>query len=153
MPRRKGFVVEHKATFEDDLDTGYNVVLREGCKVGKCVRIWSNTVIDADAIIESYARIHCNCYIAQQCVVEEGAFIGPGTQLLNDKYPPRFDKNLWEPVIVRRHARIGGGVTILPGVTIGEGALVGAGSVVTKDVPPGETWYGNPAKEVQCKLR
>ena len=35
---------------------------------------------------------------------------------------------------------------IICGVTIGEGALIGAGSVVTKNVPAGEVWVGNPAK-------
>jgi serine O-acetyltransferase len=29
---------------------------------------------------------------------------------------------------------------------IGKGAVVGAGSVVTKDVPAGEVWAGNPAR-------
>ena len=36
--------------------------------------------------------------------------------------------------------------TILGGITIGEYAMIGAGSVVTKDIPAGELWYGNPAK-------
>lgn len=30
-------------------------------------------------------------------------------------------------------------------LNIGDGAIVGAGSVVTKDIPPGEIWAGNPA--------
>lgn len=41
---------------------------------------------------------------------------------------------------------IGGGSHILPGITIGDGCIVGAGSVVTKDVPPGTTVVGNPAR-------
>ena len=32
---------------------------------------------------------------------------------------------------------------------VGKGAVVGAGSVLTKDVPAGEVWAGNPA----CPLR
>ena len=38
---------------------------------------------------------------------------------------------------------------ILKGVIIGEKSIIGAGSVVTKTVPPGEIWAGNPAKFVK----
>jgi maltose O-acetyltransferase len=37
---------------------------------------------------------------------------------------------------------------ILPGLTVGEGAMIGAGAVVTKSVPDGETWAGNPARRL-----
>ena len=43
---------------------------------------------------------------------------------------------------------IGANATILPGVRLGRGCVVGAGAVVTKDVPPGMTVIGNPAKEL-----
>lgn len=51
--------------------------------------------------------------------------------------------------------RIGAGVwlasnvLVLGGVTIGEHAVVGAGAVVTKDIPAGEFWAGNPARLVK----
>ncbi len=48
--------------------------------------------------------------------------------------------------IVGEGASVGSSVTIMCGVTIGATALAGAGSVVTKDIPPGEIWAGNPAK-------
>ena len=32
---------------------------------------------------------------------------------------------------------------------IGDGAIIGAGSVVTKDVPAGEVWAGNPASKLR----
>jgi serine O-acetyltransferase len=32
---------------------------------------------------------------------------------------------------------------------IGDGAVVGAGSVVTRDIPAGEVWAGNPARKIK----
>jgi acetyltransferase-like isoleucine patch superfamily enzyme len=54
----------------------------------------------------------------------------------------------WEvvPTRVERGASIGSGAVILCGHTIGRGAIIGAGAVVTRDVPAGETWVGNPAR-------
>ena len=43
---------------------------------------------------------------------------------------------------------IGAGVLVLPGVTVGDGAILGAGAVVTRDVAPGATVVGNPARPV-----
>jgi maltose O-acetyltransferase len=48
--------------------------------------------------------------------------------------------------IIRRNARIGANAIIFPGITIGENAIVGAGAVVNKDVLPGDTVTGNPAR-------
>ena len=48
--------------------------------------------------------------------------------------------------VVRRGSRIGSGAQLLPGVEVGEGAVVGSGSVVTRDVPPGVTVAGVPAR-------
>ena len=33
----------------------------------------------------------------------------------------------------------------MPGVTIGREAVIGSGSLVTKNVPSGECWFGRPA--------
>jgi len=49
-------------------------------------------------------------------------------------------------IVIEEGAYIGCNTTVLGGVTIGAGARVGAGSVVTKDVPPGATVAGVPAR-------
>ena len=46
-------------------------------------------------------------------------------------------------------ARIGPGACLLPGVVIGRAATVAAGAVVTKDVEPGATVIGVPARPAQ----
>ena len=54
-------------------------------------------------------------------------------------------------VAILNRAWIGANATILKGVTVGEDAIVGAGSVVTKSVPDGEVWAGNPARKIKGK--
>lgn len=34
-------------------------------------------------------------------------------------------------------------------IRLGENAMIGAGSVVTKDIPAGELWFGNPARFIR----
>ena len=56
-------------------------------------------------------------------------------------------------IIIDDYAFIGARTLILPGVHIGEGAVVAAGSLVTKDIPAGEVWGGNPAKYMMDRLQ
>ena len=81
-------------------------------------------------------------------------FVGHGVVFINDPRPrATIDGRLqteadWTvvPTHVGRGASIGSGATIMCGLTIGEGALVGAGAVVTRDVAPGTTVAGVPAR-------
>jgi sugar O-acyltransferase (sialic acid O-acetyltransferase NeuD family) len=46
-------------------------------------------------------------------------------------------------------ALIGIGAVVLPRISIGAGAIVGGGAVVTRDVPPGVTVVGIPARPIR----
>jgi acetyltransferase-like isoleucine patch superfamily enzyme len=52
-------------------------------------------------------------------------------------------------VIIKDYAFVGAHSIILKGAVIGEKSIVGAGSVVTKSIPDGEIWGGNPAKFIR----
>ncbi|MER2041340.1 acyltransferase [Desemzia incerta] len=49
-------------------------------------------------------------------------------------------------IIIKDNCFVGLGSVIMPGVTIGPNSVVAAGSIVTKDIPPGTVYGGNPAK-------
>lgn len=97
--------------------------------------------------------LNFNCVILDVCEVEIGDLtqIGPGVQILTADHPrDPGDRSrgveFGKPIKIGRNVWIGGGAILLPGVTIGEDAIIGAGSVVTRDVAPGATVMGNPAR-------
>lgn len=53
------------------------------------------------------------------------------------------------PVVIEDGVFIGAHSIILKGVNIGKYSVVGAGSVVTKSIPSGEVWAGNPARYIR----
>jgi acetyltransferase-like isoleucine patch superfamily enzyme len=81
-------------------------------------------------------------------IIGNDVFVGPNVTFTNDKYPVSKNSNfILLKTKVEDGVSIGANSTILPGITLGRGSVIGAGSVVTKDVPPGITVLGNPAKE------
>jgi len=53
------------------------------------------------------------------------------------------------PVRIADGAFVGAGSWVLKGVSIGAEAVVGAGSLVSRNVPDGEIWAGNPARFIR----
>jgi maltose O-acetyltransferase len=97
--------------------------------------------------------LNFNCVILDVAAVSIGdrTQIGPAVQIYAADHPRdielrRQDLELGRPVRIGRDVWIGGGAIILPGVTVGDEAVIGAGSVVTRDVAPGVTVVGNPAR-------
>ncbi len=137
----------------NDLVIGHNSIIREENKIGHNFKLWNNSNVDYGCKIGDNVKVHCNCYIAQNTVVEDDVFIGPGTIFTNDKYPgSKFSEGNLKGPVIKKGARIGGRVVILPGVVIGENSLIGSGSVVTKDIPADSVAYGSPAT-VACRLK
>lgn len=122
-------------------------VIFPNCQIGENCNICSHCLIENQVSIGNNVTIKSGVQIWDGIDIEDDVFIGANVTFTNDKYPKSKNPD-WQllPTIIRRGASIGAGSTILPGLTIGENAIVGAGSVVTKDIPAGELWLGNPAR-------
>ena len=114
------------------------VIIQDGVTVGanSCVDrgafddtvIGENTKIDNLVQIAHNVRIGRNCVMAAHTGISGSVFIGDGAQF-------------------------GGRAGVADHVTIGDGARVGAAAGVMKDIPPGETWGGMPARPIRQWLR
>jgi acetyltransferase-like isoleucine patch superfamily enzyme len=111
--------------------------------------------VQRGAEIGERCKIQSHTFICDGVSIGDGVFVGHGVMFINDRRPRATSgagglqtEDDWElsPTVVEDEASIGSGATVLCGVRIGAGALVGAGAVVTKDVAPGATVVGNPAR-------
>ncbi len=90
--------------------------------------------------------------------IGKNVMIGAGTKIFdNDFHSLVLEERLQDPdpnirtkpVVIHEGAFIGGDAIIMKGVTIGARAVIGIGSVITRDVPAGQIWAGNPAKFIK----
>lgn len=124
---------------------------------------WNGAAIRPPFYVDYGAHVHFGpgCFLNYGCVfldvaeIRVGARvqIGPLVQVLTADHPREAHRRArgeeWgRPILIGDDVWIGAGALILPGVTIGAGAIIGAGAVVTRDVAPGATVAGNPARPV-----
>ena len=114
-------------------DLMYEPILEEGVRVEAFVTVdaglWAPTHIGARSWLFKHVHIGHDADIGEDCEISSAAVVG-GHCVIGDR------------------TRIGINATIKPFVTIGSDCKIGCGAVVTKNVPPGEVWAGNPAKKI-----
>lgn len=138
-----------KAIIPETTNVWQFCVVLPKAQIGENCNICSHCLIENDVHVGNNVTIKNGVQLWDGVTIEDNVFIGANVSFTNDLYPR--SKGAWKciPTIVKKGASIGVGSTILCGITIGENAMIGAGSVVTKDVPAGELWLGNPAKFVR----
>jgi sugar O-acyltransferase (sialic acid O-acetyltransferase NeuD family) len=107
-------------------------------RIGLGAVVMANVVVNAGASIGDGAILNTACVIEHDCVIGDDAHVSPGAILAG-------------AVKVGAGAWVGAGATVIPGLSVGEWAVVGAGAVVIRDVPPGVTVVGNPARAITRK--
>lgn len=158
-------VIYPNVVINDDVIIGNNVVIKPGAIIGfdgfgyekdltnnwfkfpqlgrliiqDNVEIGSLTCIDkgslANTIIGYNTKINNLCHIAHNVNIGKNVII-------------TAQVNVSGSTIIEDYVWIGPNVSLRGHQRIGEGAVIGMGAVVTKDVPPGEKWIGNPAKKM-----
>jgi acetyltransferase-like isoleucine patch superfamily enzyme len=143
-----------------DVEFGDDVVVMPftnlyGCRIGDETRIGPFVEIQRGVSIGARCKIQSHTFICDGVAIGDEVFVGHGVVFVNDKRPRATSEDGelqttedWElqQTFVEDGASIGSGGIVLGGVRIGRGALIGAGAVVTRDVAPGATVVGSPAR-------
>jgi acetyltransferase-like isoleucine patch superfamily enzyme len=126
------------------------------CEIGDDTRIGTFVEVQRNARIGKRCKISSHTFVCEGVEIADDVFVGHGVMFINDRRPrasiderPIADEWELERTVVEQGASIGSNATILCGLRIGQGAMIGAGSVVTRDVPPGATVVGNPARIIE----
>ena len=109
----------------------------DNCKLGKNVKIPHPDLVNLysceigdDSFIGPFVEITSGVKIGKRCRIQSHSFICAG-------------------VIIEDDVFIGAHTIILKGSKIGKGSVIGAGSVVSKDIPEGQIWAGNPIRYIK----
>jgi maltose O-acetyltransferase len=113
------------------------------CAYGFNIRLGDRVYLNAGCTILDTAPVR----------IGSGTLLGPHVQIYcaehhKDGAQRREGLEIARPVEIGANAWIGGGAILLAGIRIGDGAIVGAGTVVARDVAPGTTVVGNPARAI-----
>ena len=102
-------------------------------RAGEGVFVGAGSVVAPGVVLGSHVFINRGVTIGHHTQVGDFSTLSPGV-------------NVGGHVAVGRGVAIGMGACVLEELVIGDHATVGAASLVTKDVPPGQTALGSPAR-------
>lgn len=111
-----------------------------GVEIGEDVEIGSlNSVMRgtlSSTIVQNNVKTDNLVHIAHNCFIGKGTFITACAEFSGG-------------VIVGKNVWIGPNSSLMQKIHIGDNALIGLGAVVTKDVPAGKIYAGNPARYIK----
>jgi len=126
------------------------------CHVGPFAHLRHNAVLTEDVHIGNYAEVK-NSTIGPNSVSHHVSYIGDTTIGANvnvgaGTITANYDGVRKHPTVIGDNVFVGVGTLLRAPVTLGAGSRTGAGAVVTRDVEPGTTVAGVPARPLTRPL-
>ena len=113
-----------------------NTWIADDVKIGDGSIIYPGTSINIGCNIGRFVMVNMNCALGHDVTVEDYSFLAPNVGVGGNT---RISKG----------CTVGIGSSVKQSINIGEWSVVGAGSAVVRDVKPGQTVVGVPAKPLQ----
>ena len=137
-------VVEESSVAED-VQVGPYAHLRPGSEIGANCRIGNFAEVKRSRIGAGSQQHHFSYLGDSQ--LGENVNVGAGSVTAN------FDGAQKHRTVIGDGVKLGVDTMMVAPLTIGEGAVTGAGAVVTRDVAPGKTVVGMPARPIELRRR
>lgn len=110
-------------------------VIRPYCSLGEGIIMQFGTNLSIDIVVGSCVLLNSRIGLGHDVTIGDFSTIMPGASISGC-------------VSIGRKCLVGTMSAIHQGISVGDGATVGMGAVVMRDVPPGATVLGNPAKRI-----
>lgn len=121
LPLEYPSLVHPDATLGRRIDLAEGVVVAPGARLSTAIRVDSHVHIDQNVTVGHDTRIEGFARLNPQACISGSVRIG-------------------------KRVLVGAGATVLQGLVVDDGATVGAGACVVRNVPPGSTVKGVPAR-------
>lgn len=120
--------------------TAQNIVVMDDVRIGEGAILSPFVTLTSNIQIGQHFQANSYSYVEHDCVIGDFVTFAPAVKCNGN-------------IVIGDHAYISAGAVIKHGnpgkpLVIGADAVVGMGAVVTKDVSPGTTVVGNPAREM-----
>ncbi|MEZ4776318.1 MAG: acetyltransferase [Bacteroidia bacterium] len=140
-PTRRRKVAEKyiQAGFEPFRLIHPSAITSEYVHLGLGAIVLPGAVLTTDIRTGIFTLINPRVSLAHDVVTGDFVTLGPGAIICGE-------------VVVEAEVEIGAGAVVLPRLTLGKGCLLGAGAVATRNLEPGKTYIGIPARPMFAKL-